>query len=223
MTLVWVMAEMKDRIREAREARNLKQTELAGELGVSRNAISLWESGRSVPGAATGGKLAVLLDVSYDWLRTGRGTKSGKPEGLRILGTIAAATWTEVREEPELEYVPVMPSTRYPPQAQYALRVVGTSIDKVAPPGAILTFVDIYEVGMEPPNGALVHVERRRGDLVETTVKQLRQEGKARELWPLSTDPRHQAKIPLKSSKLDEIEIKGVVIGVYRDIPITGV
>ena len=44
-----------------------------GVLGVTKQAISQWKRGDAIPGIATAIELAKALDVSIDWLLTGRG------------------------------------------------------------------------------------------------------------------------------------------------------
>ena len=64
------------RIRTARRALSLTQTELAQRLDVSRSAVAQWErSSGSNPVAANLQKLAVALECSFEWLATGRGPR----------------------------------------------------------------------------------------------------------------------------------------------------
>ena len=51
--------------REARQQRRLTQVQVAEALGVSQSAVAQWESGRSVPSAATAAKIEKLLGVRY--------------------------------------------------------------------------------------------------------------------------------------------------------------
>jgi len=51
--------------REARQQRSLTQVHVAEALGVSQSAVAQWESGRSVPSAATAVKIEKLLGVRY--------------------------------------------------------------------------------------------------------------------------------------------------------------
>lgn len=112
------------------------------------------------------------------------------------------------------------PDPRFPAEAQYALRVRGHSVNRIAEDGAIITCVDLIAGGIDARDGDLVWVERRRGDLVEATVKRLRKAKDGLELWPESDDPAHQEKLALKPAKGDyEITIKALVIGAYRPIP----
>jgi len=62
------------RIRVARQHARLSQAELAERLGVSRGAVANWESVEDAhPVASRLVKLAVLTNVSIEWLATGRG------------------------------------------------------------------------------------------------------------------------------------------------------
>ena len=58
---------MKTRIRELRKARKLSQEELADRLGVSRQAISRWELGATLPDVPNLLKLSDLFGVSTDY------------------------------------------------------------------------------------------------------------------------------------------------------------
>jgi transcriptional regulator with XRE-family HTH domain len=55
----------------------MTQTDLARRLSVSRSAISQWErTDGSNPTAANLGNLALALACSFEWLATGRGSRS---------------------------------------------------------------------------------------------------------------------------------------------------
>ena len=54
------------RIRNLREDAHMSQTELARELQVSRQAVSRWESGSSVPDASIVSDLCRALGVKYE-------------------------------------------------------------------------------------------------------------------------------------------------------------
>ena len=59
-------------IREKRKELNLTQKELAEKIGVSDKAVSKWERGESLPDVTLIPLIAVTLDVSIDYLMTGR-------------------------------------------------------------------------------------------------------------------------------------------------------
>lgn len=67
------------RITAARERTGLNMTELANELGVSRSAVSQWESEYTEPSAENLRAIAVRTGVNYDWLATDRGTAEDMP------------------------------------------------------------------------------------------------------------------------------------------------
>lgn len=67
-----------DRIREARRHAKLTQTQAARLVHVHRGTFGHWERGKGhVPSSANLAQLAKLLEVSYEWLATGRGSMHG--------------------------------------------------------------------------------------------------------------------------------------------------
>lgn len=61
-----------DRICELRSEQKLSQKKLAELLGVSRQAVSKWESGQSSPDTLNLIRLAEVLDTEVEYLATGR-------------------------------------------------------------------------------------------------------------------------------------------------------
>ena len=66
------MGEMKDRIAAARKLAGLTQEQLGELLGVTRQAVSKWESGQTVPDAVTVARLCKALHVSADYVLLGK-------------------------------------------------------------------------------------------------------------------------------------------------------
>jgi len=62
-----------DRVAAAREARGMKQKELARHLGVASKTIEGWENDVSEPRANKLQMLAGVINVSIPWLLTGEG------------------------------------------------------------------------------------------------------------------------------------------------------
>lgn len=60
--------EIKDTILELRKSLNLSQTEFSQKLLVSRQAVSRWENGDTVPNIDTLKLIAKTFDVSVDYL-----------------------------------------------------------------------------------------------------------------------------------------------------------
>jgi phage repressor protein C with HTH and peptisase S24 domain len=63
------------RLRVARTARGLSGLDIAEACNVSRQAVSQWETGQNEPGINNLEKAATRLNVSLEWLRTGKGPK----------------------------------------------------------------------------------------------------------------------------------------------------
>lgn len=61
------------RITAARERLGWKKADLAKEIDVSDSAVNQWESGGTTPNSDNVQRLAVALDVPFEWLATGRG------------------------------------------------------------------------------------------------------------------------------------------------------
>ena len=63
------------RIKQARTTRKVKQKVIANHLGISAAAVSKWEAEDSdqLPTVDKLAKIADLLDVSFEWLATGKG------------------------------------------------------------------------------------------------------------------------------------------------------
>lgn len=166
--------------------------------------------------------------VSLDWLLTGRGDMRGQGvipaeievAGLPVLGTIQAGHWLEtsfIDSEGEPELLPVARDPRFPRARQYALRVVGASMNLDYPDGSYVTCVDFAESGLALVEGMTVHVERHRahGQMIEITLKQVgpRKNG-AFTLLPRSTDPAFQ---PITFTGKDtDVFVRGVVTGGWR-------
>lgn len=67
-----------ERIAQARKQAGLSQEQLGEKLGVSRQAISKWESGQTNPDIAYAAELCRLFGVSSDWLLLGIETAQEK-------------------------------------------------------------------------------------------------------------------------------------------------
>lgn len=65
------LGELGARIKQRREARGLRQADLAGALRVTPQAVSKWERGENAPDIVVLVPLARLLDVSVEWLLGG--------------------------------------------------------------------------------------------------------------------------------------------------------
>lgn len=85
---------LSDRIVQCRTEKGLSQNQLARLMDVSRQAVSKWENGLSVPDAAKIIRLSEILDISWEYLATGR-TNVASP---------GSAT-DQINAEPNIEYI----------------------------------------------------------------------------------------------------------------------
>ena len=68
-----------ERITELRAASGLSQNQLAKAMEVSRQAVSKWENGQSVPDPVKMIHLAEILDTDIEYLTTGRRNFGRRP------------------------------------------------------------------------------------------------------------------------------------------------
>ena len=66
-----IVTGIKDRIKQAREAKQLTQGALAKLLGISRTAITQWEAGLTFPSYEKAWDMAKLLNVRPEWIAFG--------------------------------------------------------------------------------------------------------------------------------------------------------
>lgn len=92
------MHTMIERLIECRKAAGLSQTELAEKLGLSRQAISKWETGTVIPAAENLSALAKLYNVSLDWLVNGEG--NARPQ-TKDEAALAAEKTTQTNKPPK--------------------------------------------------------------------------------------------------------------------------
>lgn len=236
MTLSGPMSDVNERLVIAREkAGYATAADAARAMGVKEPTYYSHENGTSGLRVPVAEKYARKFKVSLNWLLTGQGEISPnglepyeiEVAGLPLLGTIQAGHWLETTDAIEganKEMVPVLRDPRFPHAKQYALRVVGDSMDLDYPDGSIVTCVDFADSGLALVDGMLLHVERQRagGQLVEITLKAVERRRGSIYLVPHSSNPKHQA-FSLNGSDSDsEIIARGVVIGGYSPRPIPG-
>ena len=73
------------RVREARQRAGLSQTALAERVGVSQPAVAAWETGAYDPRRVVIARIADVLDVSPDWLASGRRSEAERDKHAAAL------------------------------------------------------------------------------------------------------------------------------------------
>lgn len=226
--------EIGKRLKEARKAAGFKTAKAAAEsLGVPYPTYSQHENGtRGIVREAD--LYARRYKITLDWLMRGKGpgilapqpaedlTPISSPIGsVKVSGKVAANSWMSVDDmdfgyEDE-EFVPSVGG--YPVEWQFALKIEGNCLNKIAAHGDRLVCLNVIMARVDIMPDDLVVVERSRfeGQMIERTAKRVRQAASGFELWPESTDPAHQDPIILNEKNLGEsIRIIGKVLWILR-------
>ena len=96
------MSSIGKRLAQARNSQHISQSQLCKMLGVSRGACSQWEKGHSHPSTIHIIECAKVLNVSAEWLITGRGEMDYRAHSLHAKAKIA--------EAPAPYYFPTLPA-----------------------------------------------------------------------------------------------------------------
>lgn len=219
-----------ERLRQAREAAGYTTAKSAAEaMGVSVPTYIQHENGSRGLAPPRAERYGRFFRATPEWLLYGRGEGPGKSGGIKepsvltpisrfvpLLGVVQAGVWAEIPEqqpEPE-EMLPIL-LPGFEGAQLYALRVRGSSMDKFYPDNSLVIVCPAVEIGVR--DGDHVVVRRKRGMLVETTIKEIAQEKGGIALWPRSFDPNFQDPIRLQSVRdADEgPEVIAVVVSTY--------
>lgn len=90
------LKDLGERVQALRRRQGISQEELAAALGVSRQAVSKWESRQAQPELDKVVGLAAYFGVSLDWLLLGQEAAAAKPE------TVETAETAETEREERL-------------------------------------------------------------------------------------------------------------------------
>ena len=219
-----------ERLRAYRKAMKLTAEELgrraAMVLGRDRSlsapTIRSHENGTNGISADLAEAYARVLRVKPSDIMFGEASASGvaPPDNVRmvgIIGDINAGAFAQLPDqEPEpSEFVPVS-LPEYRRASLFALNVIGRSMDRHYADGSVVVVCPAAEAGIR--DGDHVVVRRWSGGLAETTLKESTVMDGRVVLLPRSTDPEHQAAIPLAGDRDSDEgpEIIGVVVGSFQ-------
>lgn len=214
------MSVMGDRVRAAREALGLSQSELARRVGVTPQAVQAIEAG-TVKTSRHIHRIAHVLQKPPHWLagEAPYALTSGLVSGeAPVRGIVAAGLWQVESSFPDDQAsIPASPDPRYARMSQVAFRVVGNSMDNIVRDGEYVICLDYAQHPVALRSGDVVVAERKRGGEVERTVKRVQMGASGPELWPDSTSPAHTKPLILNATEMDTtVEVVGLVIGYFR-------
>lgn len=103
---------------------------------------------------------------------------------VEVIAVVEAGAWREAVELPleEREYYPLPPLPGLERTPIYGLRVRGSSMNQVFPDGSVVYFAKVED--LSATDGCYVVVSAQRGDLYETTLKQLGRDSRAARSCP---------------------------------------
>jgi repressor LexA len=216
MSVIMTLDSLGERLKKARENKSLKQQEIADELGLKRNTVSMWENDLNTPSPLIVAKLAKRYDVTTDYLlglvddpklRLKGEVKLVDYENMKVvplLGKVSAGEGI-FAEENILGYVPLFNKE----QADFALKVRGYSMYHSLQEG------DIVIVRKQPvaKNGqiAVVYINGEEG-----VIKRFY---KHRSEVILRSDNPEYKPIRIKADQWDnECGVVGIVVGYTRKL-----
>ncbi|MDT2738255.1 S24 family peptidase [Enterococcus pseudoavium] len=204
---------LKDKIKEYRSYNGWTQAELAKKINVSQQTIGSWEVGRAEPNSEALKTLSTLFGISVDQL-LGQKDFSNEVEisgaipeeyTIPILGRIAASSPAGLVSDYEGE-ISIQPSSikRYGRKDIFALRVLGDSMNRIIPEGAIA----IIHKTCDWESGDICAVTINGDD---ATLKQVTKTDKGIKFTPLSFSKFHA---PWEYIK-DEDEVDVCILGTF--------
>lgn len=179
-------------IKKLRAVLGLSQTQLADALGITKNAVSMWESGKAEPRMGVVTKIAEIYGVRVGALIEESGLDDLTDEKVKYLpsrikaplyGRIAAGEPVEMLEAAEQIGVPEEILSAHP--NGFFLMVSGDSMNRVIKSGGY-AFID---PDVKPSNGDIVAINVN-GD--EATLKRIHKLSTSIVLQPDSTNAEYK-------------------------------
>ena len=81
------------RIRDLRKQKRMSQTELAKSAGVSQTTVTAWETGKAEPSSSAVAKLAVIFNVTTDYLLGRPNKQETKKDDVELSDDDVIMTW----------------------------------------------------------------------------------------------------------------------------------
>lgn len=221
--------ELKDRLKQARNAKGYSQARLGELVGVTQTAIQYIENGRN-QGSTKIFEIARALDVSAEWLLYGKEgvvittaevfpspntipiSEPDRNVFVPVISWVAAGSFNNVETVPVDELIKWVPCPVPHSKNTFALKVVGSSMEnsngKPSFEDGDIIYVDPEK---EPENKSLVIVTLDGSS--QATFKQLIIELDGKYIQPLNPN-WHEKVIKINGNAT----INGVVIGKWTDI-----
>lgn len=192
------IARIAPKIKELRDAQNLKQTEVAEACSVSSVQVSRWEKKLDLPGPRALLALAKLAPEgeAWWWVAEAKMEASAPPEDMvrriPVLRDAAAAGTSRAVDEKQLDTVLLLPKAWLPQGGSiYGVKVAGDSMSPLLEDGYV-ALIDVASRDAAKLDGRMVAA--RDGDGI--TIKWLRKQSEDMYLLvPQHTSERHQVQV----------------------------
>lgn len=137
----------------------------------------------------------------------------------RLLGTLKIGSWQEggVEAVDDPKHVPTVPHSEFGGLPQFAWRVDGTGMNRIAKAGSYVVGVSFDNVPRGIQHRDLVVCERRDGDKFERSLRRVIVTPDGIRLDTESDDPKHQAPVWLSSGDGGEVAVRAthLIIGAF--------
>ncbi|ACL57469.1 transcriptional regulator, XRE family [Methylobacterium nodulans ORS 2060] len=202
----WIAGQLRDR--------RIPQKALSSAIGLSEDAVSRMLSGKRTIKADELKRICAFLGVSPPLTAQ---LPARDVSYVKVVGEVAAGAFVDMQYVDFVDYdIPYVADPRWPKEAITAYIVRGESINRQARDGDHIIVLDANAAPRPYQLGDWVVVEQRCGDLVETTVKQVRGSEGAWELWPDSNDGRFQRPLVVAGDGGDNVRVIGFVLDFIR-------
>jgi hypothetical protein len=163
-------------------------------------------------------KLSEASQIEAYLKATSRGLEAAMPPSaqavqmLPIRHRVQAGAWLQADLYRHHDYGegPIPADPRLPVESQWLEEVVGESMNRVLPSGALIHVFDAIAIDYTPRDGDLVVVERSRhqGREIERSVKQVRMHGRSIEFIGNSNLPEFNEPIPYREGSEDDVVVR---------------
>lgn len=204
-------------VSQAQIARDLER-----ELGISFGKSKINKVVKGERELSPDEVMAISKITGFPLPEAGAANQEATIERAPVVGIVSAGYWFEndmdINQEAQTD-IPYVPG-KYTGLRQFAYRVQGPSMnaDRIFD-GDYVICVPYWEARAKLTGGDTVVVLRTRGQLKEMTCKHLVQSRSGFELWPKSSDHRHQTPVRMtecgEADDDTEVEVVGLVVGVF--------
>lgn len=207
---------MVDWIAEALDKPGKSRTGLAKAMGIHPSGVTALMQGTRQLKLHEAQKAAAYLEVSLPSSLL-PAVQELPISYVEITGEAAGGVWAEPGLRYRREVTSIPAEAGWPVDAIFALRVRGDSINRKAQDGDLVVCLDLTAAPRSPRPKDWVILERKRGGLIETSVKLVREQDGQVILSSFSDDPSFCETFSLTAVDGEELRIAAYVLRFVRE------